>query len=358
MTAALRLAARLLTDLHARQAEPGLPLRAQQLADQWGVSRSPVNAALAVLHARGLILHAPGKGYTAGPLFSQDAARALRSGFEGGCNGHGDGDADGNGDNDAAPDRPSRHAADHDRPGGRLAGIASDTHAHLCALLDRLDPSGISRPPSLTDLCHAIADDRRAGLLPDTVSEAQLQSRYQLTRGGLAILLGQLAHDGWVDRHAGQGWIFSPLLTSPDALLQASRSRMVLEIAALKEPGYGLAPDALARCREAERRIEGTSATDLHARGVRFHQTLAAGSHNRFLFDALNRIHRLRTALPHAAIQDPARVREQAADHLAILDALARGRTRHAVTLLRRHLRTAHDDLEQALALNRLRQPA
>lgn len=312
MTAALRLAARLLTDLHERQAEPGLPLPARQLAEQWGVSRSPVNAALALLHARGLISHACGKGYTVGPIFARDPA----------------------------------------------SSTARDAEAHLSHLLSRLDPSGVGTPPSLTDLCHAIADDRRAGLLPDTFTEAQLQSRYQLSRGRLAVLLGQLAHDGWADRQAGQGWTFSPLLTSPDALLQASRSRMVLEPAALKEPGYCLAPDALARCREAERRILGGTATSLHARGVRFHQTLAAGSNNRFLVDALNRIHRLRTALPHGAIQDPARVHEQAGEHLAILDAVARGRTRHAATLLHRHLRAAHADLEQALALNRLRKPA
>lgn len=324
MTAALRLAARLLTDLYEQQAEPGLPLRAQPLADRLGMSRSPVNAALAVLHARGLIVHAPGKGYMAGPLFSRDAALAWHSG--------------------------------------------TDPDAHLCALLDQLDPSGASRHPSLTDLCHAIADDRRAGLLPATFSEAQLQSRYRLTRGRLAILLGQLAHDGWADRLPGQGWTFSPLLTSPGALLQASRSRMLLEPAALKEPGYRLAPDALARCREAERRIVGFpagerrivgfTAAGLHARGVRFHQTLAAASNNRFLIDALNRIHRLRTALPHGAIQDPARVRQQAEEHLAILDAVARGRGKHAATLMHRHLRAAHDDLEQTLALNRPRQPA
>ncbi|WP_189614209.1 GntR family transcriptional regulator [Pigmentiphaga litoralis] len=309
MTAALALAARILTDLHDQRAEPGRPLRAQALADQWGLSRSPVNSALALLHARGLIAHAPGQGYAVG------------------------------------------------RPFMRHQGV--DPDAHLSALLYQLDPSGAGTPPSLTDLCRAIADDRRAGVLPGTFSEAQLQSRYGLTRGRLAALLGLLQHDGWADRNAGQGWTFSSLLTSPDALLQATRSRMLLEPAALKEPGYRLAPDALARCREAEQRIvdRHASAQDLHERGVRFHQTLAAASRNRFLIDALNRIHRLRTALPHGAIQDPGRTRQQAAEHLAILDAIERGRLKNAATLLHRHLRAVHDALEHSLALTAVHKP-
>jgi DNA-binding GntR family transcriptional regulator len=310
MTAALALAARILTDLHDQRAEPGRPLRAQALADQWGLSRSPVNSALALLHARGLIVHAPGQGYAVG------------------------------------------------RPFMRHQGV--DPDAHLSALLYQLDPSGAGTPPSLTDLCRAIADDRRAGVLPGTFSEAQLQSRYGLTRGRLAALLGLLQHDGWADRNAGQGWTFSSLLTSPDTLLQASRSRMLLEPAALKEPGYRLAPDALARCREAEQRIVDRhlpSAQDLHERGVRFHQTLAAASRNRFLIDALNRIHRLRTALPHGAIQDPGRTRQQAAEHLAILDAIERGRLKNAATLLHRHLRAVHHALEHSLALTAVHKP-
>jgi DNA-binding GntR family transcriptional regulator len=329
MTAALALAARILTDLHDRRAEPGRPLRTQALADQWGLSRSPVNSALALLHARGLIVHAPGQGYAVG------------------------------------------------RPFMRHQGV--DPDAHLSALLYQLDPSGAGTPPSLTDLCRAIADDRRAGVLPGTFSEAQLQSRYGLTRGRLAALLGLLQHDGWADRNAGQGWTFSSLLTSPDTLLQASRSRMLLEPAALKEPGYRLAADALARCREAEQRIVERheaapstrmdpmprtspdrhlpSAQDLHERGVRFHHTLAAASRNRFLIDALNRIHRLRTALPHGAIQDPGRTRQQAAEHLAILDAIERGRLKNAATLLHRHLRAVHDALEHSLALTAVHKP-
>ena len=324
MTAALRLAILILNELHAQGAGPGCPLRAQSLADRWSVSRSPVNRALALLHARGLVDHTAGKGYTTGPGFL------------------------------------------------RPAGVA--TGAHLSALLQHLDPSQTGCPRSLADLCRTIADDRLAGDLPDTFSEAMLQARYGLTRSRLATLLGLLEHDGWANRHAGYGWTFSPLLTSPDTLLQASRSRMLLEPAALKEPGYHLAPAEIARCRKAEQRVldednvdacassaqpparaPRASASDLHARGVQFHQTLAAASRNRFLMDALDRIHRLRTVLPHGAIQDPARTRQQAAEHLAILDALARGRVKNAAALLHRHLRGAHDQLEESLALTQVR---
>jgi len=254
--AALLLASRLLRILHADQVAPGTSLPVQPLADRLGMSRSPVNAALALLHARGLLTHAAGRGYRVGP-----AVAAF----------------------------------------------------HLAELLAQL---GAPEPLTIDDICRHIADDRHRHRLPSSFTEAALQTRYGLTRSQLADVLTRMANDGWADRNAGQGWTFSSVLTAPETLLQASRMRLLLEPAALVEPGYALDPEVATRCRAAEwQALDHTrdlSGEQLHQRGVSFHVAIANGSRNRFLVDSLVRIHRTRSALPHGAVQDAGRVQEHA----------------------------------------------
>lgn len=323
MSAALLLASRLLRILHADQVAPGTSLPVQPLANRLGMSRSPVNAALALLHARGLLTHTAGKGYRVGPAFAAVSATPASAIPE-----------------DQGHARPAHAYAQAD---------------HLTELLDQL---GAPEPLTIDDICRHIADDRHRHRLPASFTEAALQTRYGLTRGQLADVLTRLENDGWADRNAGQGWTFSSVLTAPETLLQASRIRLLLEPAALVEPGYALDPDVAARCRAAEwQALDHTrdlSGEQLHQRGVSFHVAIASGSRNRFLVDALVRIHRTRSALPHGAVQDAGRVQEHAAAHLAVLDALERGRYTAAAKLLRRHLRSTHEHLVEALILQGL----
>jgi GntR family transcriptional regulator of vanillate catabolism len=50
------------------EVEPGTPLRAEALAKQLGVSRTPVRSALAVLSAEGLVSYSVNRGYTVGAV--------------------------------------------------------------------------------------------------------------------------------------------------------------------------------------------------------------------------------------------------------------------------------------------------
>ena len=61
-----RLAARILGHIQAEDLGTGDHLAAQDLAARFGVSRTPVNQALGLLHAKGVLLHEPNRGYFVG----------------------------------------------------------------------------------------------------------------------------------------------------------------------------------------------------------------------------------------------------------------------------------------------------
>jgi DNA-binding GntR family transcriptional regulator len=171
------------------------------------------------------------------------------------------------------------------------------------------------------------------------VSETLLKQRYGLTAAELQALLHRMAQEGWVQKKPGYGWEFSPMLTTPESLLQSYRMRLALEPAALLEPGYHIAPEVLARCRAAEiHLLEGGIKTDtadqIHERGVRFHEALVEGSGNPFFIDAIRRVNRVRRLLSYRSTQDRKRYKQ----HLAILDLLEQGRNEEAAQALREHL--------------------
>ena len=140
------------------------------------------------------------------------------------------------------------------------------------------------------------------------------------------------------------------MLNTPENLEQTYRLRLALEPAALLEPGYHLARESIAACRAAEERllagaIETDTADALHERGVRFHETIVAGSGNPFFLDTIRRINRVRRLLSYRSMLDRKRYRQQCEEHLAILDSLAGGRQSEAAERLRLHLSHTIDNL-------------
>ena len=276
------LPARIVELIQSDGLQAGSHLPAQQLADRLRVSRSPVNDALALLHRKGLLRRERNRGYF--------VARPV------------------------------------------------DQPVHV--LVDALR---LAKPDAATRAYHRIADDRLRATLPGEVSEALLRKRYRLTQADLAAVLARIASEGWVEKKPGYGWRFSPMLTTPDSLLQSYRMRLALEPAALLEPGYRLDPAVLARCRAAEiHLLEGGIRTDtaeqLHERGVRFHEAIVEASGNPFFIDAIRRVNRVRRLLSYRSMQDRRRYRQHCEDHLEVLDLLERGRNPEASRALREHL--------------------
>ncbi len=282
MTLDASIPAQIVELIHADNLQAGNHLPAQRIADRLRVSRSPGNDALALLHAKGLLRREPNRGYfVAKPI---------------------------------------------DRP------------AHV--LVSELT---LARPDAASRAYYRSADDRLQGLLPDEFSAVQLRKRYRLTQAEVDAVLGRIASEGWAEKKPGYGWVFSPMLTTPDSLLQSYRMRLALEPAALLEPGFRLDPSVLVRCRAAEMHlldggIETDTAEQMHERGVRFHESLVEASGNPFFIDAMKRVNRVRRLLSYRSMQDRKRYRQHCRQHLQILDLLERERNEEASQAMREHL--------------------
>lgn len=282
---ATSLAARILGDIRDGGLTAETHLRSQDIATRLGVSRFPVGQALQLLADKGVLRHERNRGYfieQAAPLSSE----AL----------------------------------------------------------------GLAEPDGVTQAYFRIAEDHLRGRLPEQISESDLRHSYKLTRAELNAVLTRISQEGWAERRAGYGWSFVPVLNTPESLEQTYRLRLALEPAALLEPGYHLTPESIFTCRAAEERllagaIETDSADTLHERGVRFHETIVAGSGNPFFLDTIRRINRIRRLLSYRSMLDRKRYRQQCEEHLAILDSLAGGRQAEAAERLRLHLSHTIDNL-------------
>ena len=60
------LAARIVDHISAEKLAAGTHMAAQDLADRFSVSRSPVNQALRLLHEKGVLAHERNRGYFVG----------------------------------------------------------------------------------------------------------------------------------------------------------------------------------------------------------------------------------------------------------------------------------------------------
>jgi DNA-binding GntR family transcriptional regulator len=278
------IASRIIELIGSEGLPEGAHLPAQWLADRLRVSRSPVNEALGLLHDKGFVRREPNRGYF-------------------------------------------------------LAQAVGATPVQMA------DALGIEPEAQLASIYFQVAEDRLRGKLPDSFSEMQLRKQYGLTPAQTQGLLARMASEGWAQKKPGYGWEFSPMLTTPESLLQSYRLRLALEPAALLEPGYRLDPQKLARCRSAEMHllqggIETDSADQLHERGVFFHETLVEGSGNPFFIDAIRRVNRVRRLLALRAMQDRKRYKQHCRQHLHLLQLLEQERNEEASQALREHLQS------------------
>jgi DNA-binding GntR family transcriptional regulator len=291
MTLEQSLSARIVEVIEAEGLEVGSHIPAQMLADRLRVSRSPVNESLELLRRKGVLTHEPRRGYSLA--------------------------------------KPS-------------AGLAR--HAE--------DKLSLAKPDALARVYHRIAEDRLAGKLPDEFTETLLAKRYRLAAAQVAAVLSRIAQEGWAEKKPGYGWVFSLMLTTPDALLQSYRMRLAFEPAAILEPGYRLAPAVLERCRAAELHllaggIETATAEQLHDRGVRFHESIVEGSGNYFFIDAIRRVNRLRRLLSYRSMRDRSRYREHCRQHLRVLELLQQEKNDEASAAMREHLASTVRNIEK-----------
>jgi DNA-binding GntR family transcriptional regulator len=275
----LALADRISLLIHEQGMAAGTRLNENQLAEQLGVSRTPVRAALEHLEGRGFV------------------ARQRNRGVE----------------------------------------------------LVAVPPKPRTKAPTQQDddaLLLKIARARQRGQLSDDVSETVLMERFELTRPALRQALERLAELGVVERKLGYGWRFVNDAWDASARHESYRFRMTVEPAAIREPGFALAPEWLASMRQKHEAIltgrwTESSSIAFFEMNAAFHEGIAAGSGNRYFVMAIQRQNRLRRLSNYDWKHGRERVEVNCREHLEMLARLEAGDNELAALLMYRHLDVA-----------------
>ena len=209
----------------------------------------------------------------------------------------------------------------------------------------RLMASHASRSQSDIGALHDIILREYAnGDLPDTVAENHLVARYNVPASQLRAALQTLSQYGIVHRSQGKGWHFEPALTTPAALEQSYRFRILIECGGLLEESFSLDKRGAERVRAEHSNFlaqlgDGT-ADGFFAINAGFHLLLAECSGNVFIkrsVEMQNQLRRLHefASFPSLPIE---RMQQSCEEHMAILDAVQEGDRDFAAVLMRRHL--------------------
>lgn len=272
----MRIADEVLELITSGRLAVGAHLATQQLADQFGVSRSPVREALRALADRGVVQRHANRGF-----FVQAVHRGSR--------------------------RPSARRTQRPEHSGTYRHFAEDW-----------------------------LDDR----IPEQVTEQFLRDRYELTKAQVTDLLMRAAREGWVERKPGYGWRLLPVAKTPEAFEQIYRFRMLIEPAAMLEPGFRIDRDVLAEQRRIQQEMLSASLPPERVvlNGSLFHEQIIRMAGNPFFHRALEQANRMRRLLEYRSRVDRRRVRAQCTQHLQIIRLLEKGDLIEASYFMRRHL--------------------
>jgi DNA-binding GntR family transcriptional regulator len=198
-----------------------------------------------------------------------------------------------------------------------------------------------SAAPSV--LYAAILRDRFSKRLDGEVTAAKLVKRYRAGRPEVMRVLARLQQEGIVERALGQRWVFLPALDSLRSQEDSHRFRLILEPAALLQPGFALDQRRARDLRIAlnELILQGPAQLDMKRAletDIAFHEAMGDASGNRFLADAIRRQSRLRRLAMSSMQVPPPRLIESCREHLAILNAIEAGDLAGAAEFMRTHL--------------------
>jgi len=256
---------------------PDTHVTEQSLADTFGVSRSPVRKALALLARQGVLVREPNRGYFFKSL--SEAARGVLATIV-----------------DQTDERYLRIADD------RLAGRVDD-HVTETQLMQRY---GIGRR-EIQRILHRMEKEgwaeRKAG------------------HGWQLVTLADT-----VEAHA-EGYRFRMLL-EPAALLEPTFRVNPSELERVRRDQQMLLDGAVYRLSRAR----------LFELGSDFHDTIVGFSGNRHMVEAIRRVNATRRLLEYRAKYDRERMADQCREHLHLIELLRHGNREEAARYLRKHL--------------------
>ncbi|MEU3855140.1 FCD domain-containing protein [Streptomyces sp. NPDC029554] len=189
-----------------------------------------------------------------------------------------------------------------------------------------------------------IADDYVGGRFTGSFTVADISRRYRLTSRQADRVLSRMEAEDLVRRKAGgRGWEFQHVMATVEAHDQSYRFRMIIEPAALLEPGFTVDADAFALHRQQqEALLHGDilllPRAELFQVNASFHEMLVGCSGNQFLLDAVRRVNRLRRLIEYRHQIDRSRLANQAREHLRLLDLVEGGDVKEASAFLSSHL--------------------
>jgi DNA-binding GntR family transcriptional regulator len=274
------LAGRIVDHMRSHALAVGTHLPAQELADLFNVSRSPVTQALRLLADKQIVAHMPNKGFYA--LLTEPPALE-----------------------DLGLATPARSREVYFRVAeDRVRGVLPDQVSER-SLRQRYD---LTRGEA-NELLNRIAEEgwatRRPGygwqFAPVLTTPESLEQSYRLR---IAIEPEAL---------------LEPTFDLPRRLAQRAHDR---EADMLRGSIETMSPDRL------------------YESGVAFHEMLATASRNPFFLDTLKRVNRMRRLFAYRAMVDRRRYYGQVEEHMRILDLLIEGRNADAARSMRIHLET------------------
>ncbi len=189
----------------------------------------------------------------------------------------------------------------------------------------------------------AIASDYMEKRIRDQFNEADIIRQYNVGRKLMRRVLQRMANDRVIDRNAGYGWNFAPLLRSIESHDDSYRFRLLLEPSGFLQPGFALDKPWAARSRREMENIlsmqpETVSMVQFFEMNSSFHELLAASSGNHFLHQAIQMQNQVRRFVDYRWTAGLDRIHASCREHLEILDAAESGDTEWASALMRRHL--------------------
>ncbi|WP_260475502.1 FCD domain-containing protein [Pseudomonas aeruginosa] len=136
------------------------------------------------------------------------------------------------------------------------------------------------------------------------------------------------------------------MIDSIEAYEESYTFRAIIEPAALLNPNFMIDRDALARCKTQQEYIAqggylSMTPMELFESNATFHETLAKFSGNRFHAQTVRRLDQLRRLVEYRQASARSPRKEQAEEHLAIIECLEHGDRLAAADQMRRHLEKA-----------------
>ena len=172
-----------------------------------------------------------------------------------------------------------------------------------------------------------------------SLREAAVADWLAMSRTPVRDALRRLESDGLLAHEAYRGAVVATLDAS--AILELYAMREVLEGSAAALAARHAREDELVTLRHIADEEAGVleDAVRLVAINRRFHQAIFRAAHNRYLLKMLNPVHDGIAIMGRSTLADPVRAREAHAEHVEIVELLARRDAAGAEAAARRHSR-------------------